>query len=499
MFSKRCTWIFYIVFSLIFIPIVTNIIINNPYHKTLWLLFGLIAVLAVFARIYKFLDKKKALAWSERNYKKIIWIFATIMCMFQIIFGIVLRSNPLFDVGAIHHGAIEWVNTGDFKSYHEYFYYFPNNLGSMSFLFVIYKLSSLIGITDFYAVAVVINSIMITATMLIASLICREMFGIKQAVFVCILYVFSVQFYFMGGAIYTDCLSMLFPILLLYLYIKSGKQQERKQRIITYLIMGFVAAIGSSIKFTVIIMVIAIMIHMLLTRKPKELLSPAICIISIIVAFNVSFNTFMYSTHMDKQQAKLNNTPYIHWIMMGLSGNSGKYNPSDYNFTRSLNIDERDIQIKKEIERRINEKGMAGMFTHLLTKGTNDFGDGTYGIADLLGCDPQTDTSLHKWVLYDGEYYSKYTHYATSVHIAILILTITLAIFYAKNNNKQRENMLPVFVAIFGVLLFLLAWECNRRYFSNFAHIFFIAAAGGIEPFVNNLKIVKQSYVHGIK
>ena len=43
------------------------------------------------------------------------------MFIIEIVLGIALRYDPLWDVGAIHKGAIEWVETGTFENYYEYF------------------------------------------------------------------------------------------------------------------------------------------------------------------------------------------------------------------------------------------------------------------------------------------------------------------------------------------------------------------------------------------
>lgn len=494
--TKKIIWSFYIVFAFCFTLVISTAITENPYHKTAWLMLGVAAALFVFVKLFQFLggNYKNQI---EKNYKKILLCFGGAMFLLQLIFGITLRTDPLFDVGAIHHAAIEWVETGDFKSYHEYFYFFPNNLGSMTFLFVIFKAASIIGITDFYAVAVFVTSIMLSSSMLIVSLICRRLFDVRHAVFVLVLYALSVQFYFMGGAVYTDALSMLFPVLFFYLYLISY-DKEGKDKLITYILMGLAAALGSLLKFTVVIMVIAVIIHMILNTKPKEVLKAAVCFIGVIAISTSLFNSFMYSTHLDKKIADENNTPYIHWVMMGLSAD-GMYNPNDYNLTRNTDHTIRDSVLKKEISKRIDNLGFSGMYDLLLSKAARNFGDGTYGIADCLSCDPLNETSLRDWLTHGSKNYPIYSHYATSIHIAILILMLAMSFSFIWNKGEQRNRLLPVYTAIFGIFLFLLAWESNRRYFSNFAPMIFIAGAGGIDNFINASKRVKNKLYQGIK
>ena len=75
---------------------------------------------------------------------------------------------------------------------------------------------------------------MVSCTTVIVSLICKKIADVKHAVFALVLFGFSVQFYFLGGAVYTDMLSVMFPVLFFYLYLNS-KEQSGKRKIITYI------------------------------------------------------------------------------------------------------------------------------------------------------------------------------------------------------------------------------------------------------------------------
>ena len=70
------------------------------------------------------------------------------LCLFSKLY---LASYPaflilFFDMDAIYGGAIEWVETGTFASRYDYYYYFLNNLGGMSLLYIFFKLASYLGI-----------------------------------------------------------------------------------------------------------------------------------------------------------------------------------------------------------------------------------------------------------------------------------------------------------------------------------------------------------------
>ena len=134
-----------------------------------------------------------------------------------------------------------------------------------------------------------------------------------------------------------------------------------------------------------------------------------------------------------------------------------------------------------------------------MIKSTADFGNGTYGAEDFYNCNPQTDTKLHDWILPEGKNYKKYATYATSMHIAILILMLTAAWGFVCSDDEKRKKMFSLYLTIFGVYLFLLCWETNRRYFSNFAPVIFICGTLGIDKFIEVCLKTKEKIKCGLK
>lgn len=83
------------------------------------------------------------------NFKKVLLVFSIVYYIVLVRMGFLLRFTPSFDMDAIYSGAIQWTQNGNFSNYYEYFGYFPNNLGSMGFLHIIFKIASLFGVKDF--------------------------------------------------------------------------------------------------------------------------------------------------------------------------------------------------------------------------------------------------------------------------------------------------------------------------------------------------------------
>lgn len=90
---------------------------------------------------------------------------------------------------------------------------------------------------------------------------------------------FSVLFY--GCGFYTDSLSLIFPVLFYYLYLCLKGENDRKKQIIYLAAMGLSLTIGMMIKFTVVIVLIAVVIDAFLYIPWKK----ALLILVVSLAF----------------------------------------------------------------------------------------------------------------------------------------------------------------------------------------------------------------------
>lgn len=484
---------FYFVMSIITIWIVLHIIIHNSrynYIESELILFILLFGGIVYF-IYNFLEKNKVRFAAFQNY--IVIGFLLFMFIAQLYFTFKLRYKPSFDLGAIYDGAIEWVKTGNFTSLNEYFAYFPNNIGGLIFLYILFKISSFLGIHDYYAVAAVINSILSILTMYLTYLICKRYVGKSRSFFVLVLYFFSLPFYFIAAVFYTDALSMIYPVLILYLYCKFQEAATLKKSILYSILIGLVAAVGIKIKFTVIIILVAILLDNLLKMRLKHALILVTAVLITCGSAAKITDYYIYHEQIDAGQADELNTPYLHWIMMGLNGDGG-YNPSDYELTRSYNgSDEQKEVLLQEIKNRINNLGFYGLIDHTFLKLEKSFGDGTYSLSDFLDDSPAERSWIHELILYDGKYYAEYKTICTAVLISIIILVAFSCIYDSFYLNSENRKYLVPRLTIFGLFLFLAIWETSGRYFSNHLPIIFISATMGIDYFSDQIKLFGNS------
>ncbi len=479
--SRILTRIFYAMFAAIFTVLVAALILGNVFHQWGWSRIPLTA-LFLGALAWVFYLCKRYEAVLEKHYGWILTVVLTVMLILQIVIGSALRFTPAWDLDAIYSGAIQWAETGSFSSYYEYYQYFPNNLGGMALLYLFFKPAQLVGISDYFMVAVTANSVLLVGTILITSLAGKLLFGTRGGVFVLFLFVAALPFYFMGAVFYTDTLSMIFLVLFYYLYLRFTRASGFRNKLLIAVGMGLTLGVGISVKFTVAIIAIAVTVDALLFHRPwckvALLLAGTVTIAAAVYFF---FHAYIYAFHLDPVQAEQMNTPITHWIMMGLKGNGG-YNGSDYQFTRSFaDPAARNEAIWQEIQSRIASLKLTGLLKLWIRKEVLCFGDGTFVLSSFLDDTPLNQTFLHQIVMENGALYPLYRQLCVSGFCAVLLLVLVSSYRDASSGGSVNWRVLTPRLAIFGLLLFFLLWETSGRLILNFVPIIFLAALPGAE------------------
>lgn len=206
----------------------------------------------------------------------------------------------------------------------------------------------------------------------------------------------------------------------------------------------------------------------------------AIASIAAIIGVFALFNAYFYSVHIDKDTADRMKIPYSHWIMMSLY-KDGRYNPNDYEFTRSFkDPSERETAILEQIKLRVKKRGVVGMLKLFNDKGVIAFGDGTFAQSDFLDDNPANDTFLHSLALYDGEDHETYRYVCSGIYFSLQLLMLVSALSGIFIKKQRVENVLPM-LCVFGIMLFLMMWEVTGRYGTNYIPMIMISAVSGLD------------------
>lgn len=468
--------IFYAIFFCAFLIVFGKVLFADTIYdySTLQLLLYLIPAAAIILLTYILLSKYRTVI--ERYYRIILAVFVAIYGVLILVFGFQLRFTPTFDMDSIYGGAIEWLQTGTFSDYYEYYGYFPNNLGAMTILHLIFSIAHVFGISDFFAVGIIFNSLLLSAAVLVTSLVCKKLKDSVAGVMALVFFLVCIPFLFMGAAFYTDSLSVLFPILFYYLYLHFKEQKTWKRRLIFAGCMAVVLSIGMMIKFTVLIVLLAVIIDALLCLNWKDVCLLAGCSVFLALASFGIMNTYMYSQHLDKEMCEQLNTPYLHWVMMGMQ-NNGSYSPEDYEYTRSYGSDERNEACLARIEERVRDMGFIGLMELFVNKANVCFGDGSYALSDFLDDTPENESWLHPYILYEGEKFSGYRHLTTGLLLTVYLFMLigALQCLFLKKDPQGMAALAPRLASL-GILAFLLLWETSGRYFTNFVPLMLVCA-----------------------
>lgn len=452
---------------------------NSYYaYNPLYLGVGTLAALALIILFWRL--AKKCESFFEKHSRLITAGFLVFMFSLQLAFSFPLRYSPWYDVDALFGGAIEWVKTGSFESYYEYFAMFHNNFGGLVLLRVWFGIAALFGVSDFFIPACLLNCLLSLAAMYLTGSCAGKLFGARGRMTALFLFFISLPFYFIAPAFYTDALTMVFPVLILRLWLCAREQNSLYKRLGIFVLIGLACAIGYGIKATVLIMLIAVVIEGILYADLKAWLPLAAVSAAIVLGFSLALNGLICS-HIGKEQAENRRIPLSHWIMMGMKDN-GKYNWWDYDFTKSFeNPEERAEAIRGVIAERLRENGFFGTLALFNKKIDLVWNDGTYGLSDCLGCPHEQNNFLHEFLIKtEGVPSEVYKHICTAVLAALYLLTLAACVSDSFFKGSCVRILAPR-LALFGVFLFFLIWEARWRYFSNFIPIIMLCAITGLE------------------
>lgn len=411
----------------------------------------------------------------------------------QLYCGYLLAVTTSWDTEAVFRGAINLIEQGHLANHTDYFHVFPHNLGVVSALQLLFTIFSAEKIQDFYLIATIYNALSITTGLGFVYLICREHQGVKTAFLALCLGTCCIPLYFYTPIFYSDTLSLPFVAISYYLYLQIQKSQTLKQKVLIAAIFALMCAAGTLIKFTVLIVAIAILIDLTLKAKLKKNLLvisiAAACIYILLSCFNYYRENYL----LDKNLSEQKEVPHTHWVMMGLSGN-GAYNGSDYGYTHSFpTIETRTQATIDRIHDRLHEYGFDGYMEFLHRKQQVNFGSGIYGVNEMIDDGPLRPNALHQVALDSGKYYEIFRHLAQGFHIFLFLLIALSALYDAATRTHSALSKLTLRLSITGIFIFLALWEANSRYILNFAPLFIACAALGFTELYRVASVIKNA------
>ncbi len=484
---------FYYLFGLIFSWVFLSIVLNNQTYqfKTLHIVLYVISWLIATGYIYKMINHAEHFLRTHEAKIASLWMLA--IFSLQLYCGYLLAVATGWDTEAVFRGAITLKEQGNLGSYSDYFHIFPHNLGATSALQLVFSICSTLGFQDYHWIATVYNVVSINMGIAFVYLICREIKSTKAAFLSLWLSSCCIPLYFYTPIFYSDTLSLPFVMMSYYIYLLILKSETLKQQMVRACFFAVACAIGTLIKFTVIIVAVAVLIDLIIRGSLKRYW-PAVAIAVVLFYSCISgFNYYRYNHLLDKDLSEQKQVPYTHWVMMGLSGN-GAYNGSDYEYTYTFSTREARAQANlNRIGDRLKEYGAWGYLEFLHRKQQLNFGSGIYGVNEMIDDNPLRPNSLHQVAIEGGKYYETFKHLAHGYHVFLFLIIILSAVYDAAAKTKGAINKLVVRLSVTGIFIFLALWEANSRYILNFIPMFIACAALGFPELYRVLGIIKKS------
>lgn len=414
--------------------------------------------------------------------------YLTALFFLHILLGYLMEYVPAGDNFMLYNASQLLAVDGHFERYPDFGLYlarFSNQWGFLMMLTFFWELLTLLGIQARFMPLVIVQAVLYAAGVLSALRIVRRFRGARGELMLLVLLALCFPLYLAAAVLYTDTFSLPFVLLALDLALRIPQQKSAKKQILLAFACGLIAFAGGQIKMTVAIVLIAAVICFFLTMKPlRAAACGAVCILTLTLGTS-AVQRAMLGPVIDPAVYDQQNTPTIHWIMMSIPTGNNPYGNAtgDYGITWGM-MDEgaSHEEVMDSIYTRMKDRIYTLRYPNrllaaMMRKNAASMGDGTFGMTEMLDDNPVRENVVSSVVLQGRPLYAFYSAVCTGIFMAELLLALYGC---ARDIRRRDASAAMLYVAAFGVMLFLLIWEARSRYFFNFVPVFLLLAAMGV-------------------
>ncbi len=482
---KTLFTLFEILFGVIFLLLLFVIVFDNQniYYPFLAqnLLYPSLLLLFIIGAVY-LLSQKYLCNIATRFEPYIVCTLFLSFFLVQLLAANKLAVAPTetWDYGIVYNAAEKYVLNGTLPD--EYFLQFPNNSPLYLVLVSFFKILSFFGVTNFLFPSVLLNIFCIDFSLLLLYFTAKTNWGTTHACFTLLLGFITPAFLLYTPILYTDTITLPFVagIAFLWTLVRNYLKESQTKKAYTALaVLLLLSILGCTLKFSVIIFPIAVLIDFLFLKFEKKYLLLALCILIFCGGYQLLTYQAKHSPALPKYDYN-QSIPYTHWVMMGLNG-YGDYNNDDYKLTLSYDdMESRKAFNMQEINNRLKVMGGSGLLKHVVKKASFTWGEGTYTATEKLNRSALTPNSWHYYVLHTEPGYPIFAVITFAILFSMLSLILISCIAAIFSKSFQTTFLR---IAIFGLFLFLLVWETRARYLVNFLPIMLLSASDGLYQF----------------
>ena len=337
--------------------------------------------------------------------------------------------------------------------------------------------------SNYYIGGIIFNLVIIDMSIFFMYKFVKETLGKSSGILVVFLALLTIPLHIYSSYFYTDTISMIFPLIMLLIYLKYCRKDLNKSKKYLYaLLMGIVAGFGFMFKTIVLLTAISIILFDIFVKNIKNIKYIGIMIISIIVTIFAIYQLLYLSKVLDKKSVYDNSFPYSYWRLIGLNYQGSFNNIEDYNEVKKIigkNEKKEYIlnKIKYKIEYDVNNKILHKIIGYNIK---NTWGDPTYyAYVKLSGKSINNDQKI-KFYIKSGVK-KNVDEVMKLKHIFMLTFMIISGF-----NLKDKDGLITISkIVIIGLALFLILFESRSRYLVSYIPLLLILEVHGINIIYN--------------
>ena len=453
------------------------------YERNRLLLAAATAACAVLLILgMRWMDRREA--FFARHERRVLVLAAGFYFAVQMVMAHALRFVPITDAEQCFTAAQLIVDTGTFGNVERpwiYFTRYPFNLGFVYLLSGIFRFFGAMGWGDRFMQAALVCTALFTLGLLAAARVCRRLGGVRAQMRLLLLFASCLPFLYCTTEMYTDAFSLSFPVLTVYAFVRLRESGTPKGRMLWAFAFAAAAAFGAQIRFTAVIAAIACVIALVFEKRGRVLVCALVMLALAFAGANALVDAET-ARHLSAEDIEKNELPRLHHIAMGLPIHEdqgyGQYGDGGWLiFSTSFEDpqERREALMTEIIDRVYYLRYPNRMLNMISRKNLSTFGNGTFGLNELIAADdPEPDNAVKQVIFHTGSLNKCYYYLCTGMFMAQMIVAL-MACWQAI--RRRNVSAAPLFIALVGIFLVLCAWETRARYFFQYEMMLLCAGA----------------------
>ena len=442
---------------------------------------------AVFSALFVLLGKVLAAADEQKISliaKRAVPAYLAALFAVQVFLGYMMEYTPLGDNLMLFYGPKMLALEGSFENNPDFGLYlarYSNQWGFFLMMTGAFKLLHALGVTHFFFAFVVILAALHTVGFASLLRTAKRICGEKGQLAMIAILMCCKPMWLGASVLYTDTFSMPFVLLALEAALAAAHAESAKRQIGYALLCAVLALIGGQIKMTAAIVLMAAVIVWAMKMKPMRAAVCALLCGAVFLCGNAAVKKTMLNHVVDPAVHAQQHTPAIHWIMMSIPTGDNPYglNTGDYGITWGMmDAGASRSEVMDSIYTRMKDRIYTLRYPNRLVaaalrKNASALCDGTFGMTEMLDDKPIRENIVSSFVLEGRPYYGFYGAVTTGMYLACMLLALVGCV---RDIRKRDVRLALVYIAMFGMMLFLMIWEARSRYLLSFVPLMLLLA-----------------------